>query len=112
LGRRARQLIERDAQSIHVSAGSVWEIAVKAGAGKLRLRDSLDLWMPDIFERYGFVTLDITVAHAVAVAALPRHHPDPFDRLLIAQAQLEDLTIVTSDTAFADYDVKLVDARA
>ena len=112
LGRRARQLIERDAQSIHISAGSIWEIAVKAGAGKLRLRDPLDLWMPDIFERYGFVTLDITVAHAVAVAALPRHHPDPFDRLLIAQARLEDLTIVTSDTAFEDYDVKLLDARA
>jgi PIN domain nuclease of toxin-antitoxin system len=50
--------------------------------------------------------------HAVAVAGLPYHHDDPFDRLLIVQAQLENLTIVTSDSAFEDYDVRLLDARA
>jgi PIN domain nuclease of toxin-antitoxin system len=56
--------------------------------------------------------LSVTVEHAVAVAALPDHHHDPFDRLLIAQGRLEGLTIVTSDTAFDDYDVRVLDARA
>ena len=68
--------------------------------------------MPDPLEAHGCATLSITVAHAVGVAALPHHHPDPFDRLLIAQAQLEQLTIVTADSAFADDDVSVLDARA
>ena len=60
----------------------------------------------------GFEALHVTMAHAIAVAALPAHDADPFDRLLIVQAQLEDLTIATSDAAFDGYDVKVLDARA
>jgi PIN domain nuclease of toxin-antitoxin system len=56
--------------------------------------------------------LSVTTDHAIAMATLPDHHADPFDRMLIVQAQLEDLTIVTSDAAFEDYDVRLLDARA
>jgi PIN domain nuclease of toxin-antitoxin system len=63
-------------------------------------------------ESSGFDVLPITVAHAVAVADLPDHHADPFDRLLIAQARMEGLTIVTADQAFDAYDVALLDARA
>ena len=59
----------------------------------------------------GFRTLHLTVQHAIAAAVLPDHHADPFDRLLIAQARLENLTIVTSDLAFEAYDVKILDAR-
>lgn len=68
--------------------------------------------MPDELERDGSVLLSVTVGHAVAVASLPDHHDDPFDRLLIAQARVEGLTILTSDAAFDDYGVPLLDARA
>ena len=63
-------------------------------------------------EREGFLMLSVGVPHAVAVASLPDHHQDPFDRLLIAQARLEGLTIVTADAAFDDYQVQVLDARA
>jgi PIN domain nuclease of toxin-antitoxin system len=112
LGRRARHVIATGDNTASVSAASVWEIAIKCRSGKLRLRDPLDAWIPVELERTGFAMLPVTVAHAVAVATLPDHHGDPFDRLLIAQAQLEGLTIVTSDTAFDDYDVRVLDARA
>jgi PIN domain nuclease of toxin-antitoxin system len=111
LGRRARRAIEVEADAVWVSAASVWEIAIKSRSGKLRLRDPLAAWMPEVLEQRGFEALDVTIAHAIAVASLPVHHADPFDRLLIAQARMEGLTIVTSDTAFADYEVTRLDAR-
>jgi len=104
LGRRARRAIETEAITVRVSAASAWEIAIKARAGRLKLTDRL--------EREGFLMLSVAVEHAVAVALLPDHHQDPFDRLLIAQARVEGLTIVTSDVAFDDYDVNVLDARA
>lgn len=112
LGRRAHRTIEAEANVVWVSSATVWEIAIKSRGGKLRLRDPLAAWMPEALEQRGFKPLNVTITHAIAVASLPAHHTDPFDRLLIAQAQLEDLTIVTSDSAFEDYDVKLLDARA
>ena len=112
LGRRARQAIEAEAGTVAVSAASIWEIAIKSGVGRLKLKDLLETWVPDRLEQHGFVMLNVTPAHAVGVATLPHHHADPFDRLLIAQAQLEHLTIVTSDAVFDDYDVPLLDARA
>ena len=112
LGARARRAIERDAATVRISAASAWEIAIKSRSGRLALRSPLHQWMPGELERNGFVMLAVTVGHAVAVASLPDHHDDPFDRLLIAQAQQEGLTIVTSDAAFDDYDVPLFDARA
>lgn len=112
LGSRARVTIAKNAAAVRVSAATAWEIAIKVRAGRLRLADPLHVWMPAALERSGFGTLNVTIVHAVTVANLPDHHADPFDRLLIAQAQIEDLTIVTADTAFDDYDVKVLDARA
>ena len=112
LGRRARQAIESDATTVFVSAASIWEMAIKVGLGKLRLKDPLDEWVPEALERHGFKMLSVSVAHAAAVASLPLHHADPFDRMLIAQARTEQLVIVTSDTAFDDYGVNALDARA
>jgi PIN domain nuclease of toxin-antitoxin system len=111
LGPRARRAIEREAVSVRVSAVSAWELAIKSRAGRLALTDPLHTWMPAALERDGFVLLNVTVDHAVAVASLPDHHDDPFDRLLIAQARSEGLTILTSDAGFDDYDVPLLDAR-
>ncbi len=87
-------------------------MAIKTRGGRLRLREPFEVWLPKAIAGSGFGMLSVTIDHAIAVASLPDHHADPFDRLLIAQAQLEDLTIVTSDAAFEDYDVKLLDARA
>ncbi len=71
-----------------------------------------DRWVESALASSGFDVLSITVAHAVAVADLPDHHADPFDRLLIVQAQMEGLTIVTADEAFQAYDVTVMDALA
>jgi len=68
--------------------------------------------MPDRLKHDGFVMLSVTVEHAVAVLALPDHLHDPFDRMLVAQGLLEGLTIVTSDAAFDDYEVRVLDARS
>jgi Uncharacterized protein conserved in bacteria len=112
LGARARTTIEQHAATVRVSAATAWEIAIKSRGGRLRLREPLHVWMPAALESSGFGMLHVTIDHAIAVANLPDHHGDPFDRLLIAQARMEGLTIVTSDAAFEDYDVKLLDARA
>jgi PIN domain nuclease of toxin-antitoxin system len=88
----------------------IWDQASAALYGRLRC-EPLHTWMPDELERNGFLMLSVTVEHALAVAALPTHHDDPFDRLLIAQARVERLTVVTSDTVFDQYDVGVLDAR-
>jgi PIN domain nuclease of toxin-antitoxin system len=111
LGPRARAAIARQATAVRVSAASAWEIAIKSHTGRLTLREPLQAWIAAAIDDSGFDVLDVTLDHAVHAAGLPHHHPDPFDRMLIAQAQLEHLTIVTSDTAFDAYDVAVLDAR-
>lgn len=111
LGAKARAAISKDAASVHISAASAWEIAIKTQSGRLTLRDPLEIWLDAAMQDSGFDALPVTIRHAIAVSGLPPHHGDPFDRLLIAQAQLEYLTIVTSDTVFDAYDVRLLDAR-
>jgi PIN domain nuclease of toxin-antitoxin system len=102
----ARAAIEDVANEVVVSAASVWEAAIKLSQGKLSLPGDLAWGLA----RSGFLTLPISVAHALAAGALPRHHGDPFDRMLIAQAQVEGLTIVTRDRRFAAYDVAVLPA--
>lgn len=87
-----------------VSTASLWEIAIKAALGKLDVPDDF----PAQVEQLGFHPLSVTADHAWLVRRLPHHHRDPFDRLLIAQAQIERLPIVTADTAFDAYDVAVV----
>jgi PIN domain nuclease of toxin-antitoxin system len=102
----ARTAIEDSRNEVLVSAVSAWEATIKATAGRLSLPGDL----ADGLEESRFAVLDVTIAHGLAAGALPRHHGDPFDRMLIAQAQLEGLTIVTSDAHFAAYDVALLPA--
>lgn len=109
LGRRARTLIKR-ASDVRVSAASVWEMAIKRSLGKLAFDSPLDLAAE--IERDGFAELPISMAHAEAILTLPLVHRDPFDRMLIAQAQTEGLAIVTADDALAAYDVPIIDARS
>lgn len=92
----------RDADTVYVSAVTAWEIAIKSALGKIEARGTVAEAIAD----YGFSALPITVEHAEAVRALPTHHRDPFDRLLIVQSQHEALTLVTRDPAFAAYGVR------
>ena len=110
LGRKAAALITSPASEIWVSAATIWEIANKAAIGRLRLRRLPSSLLPRELERNDFRPLAISVEHALAAAGLPRHHEDPFDRMLIAQAQIEDLKVMTADRRFESYDVELVDA--
>jgi len=105
LAAAARQAVADPSSVVHVSAATVWELSIKASLGKLRL-EGADLL--EEVEANDFVELPITARHAAAAASLPRHHGDPFDRMLIAQAQAEGLTIVTRDAVFRDYGVALL----
>lgn len=92
------------ADEVYVSAASAWEIAIKAALGKIVVRASL----AEAIKDYGFRALPITLEHGDEVRALPPHHRDPFDRMLVAQARLEGLTLVSRDPAFAAYGVSVV----
>ncbi len=105
LSKAARDAITRPDALVHVSAASVWEAGIKAALGRLDL-NGVDL--ADEIEPNGFTELAISARHAAHAAALPRHHDDPFDRLLVAQADLDDLTLVTADTPLKRYDVDLL----
>ncbi len=103
LPKRVSSQIQRAGQ-VYVSAATAWEIAIKSALGKLGGRMDLAA----IVEQSGFTQLPITFEHARLVRDLPRHHADPFDRILIAQAIAEDLALVSRDEALSAYDLKLV----
>ncbi len=86
------------------SAASIWEIAIKRAQGKLDAPSDL----LDTMEQRGFLELPVLSRHAVVAGALPPHHRDPFDRMIVAQAQSEGLTIVSNDTRVAAYDVPVL----
>ena len=103
---QAREAIADPANLVAVSAASAWEISIKKALGKLAAPDDLEQQV----QTGGFVPLPISIAHGIAAGQLPRHHEDPFDRMLIAQAVAEGLTIVTRDKRFDDYGVALLAA--
>jgi PIN domain nuclease of toxin-antitoxin system len=104
LSQRSREAIERPDAGMLVSAVNVWEIAIKRAIGKLPAPRNLI----ELIERAGAELLSITVEHAHATARLPLHHRDPFDRLLVAQAQIEGCALVTRDAAIAAYGVPVI----
>lgn len=89
-----------DAAEVYVSAASIWEITIKAALGKI---DADSLRMVDAIADSGFLELPVTALHAAGVGALPLHHGDPFDRLLVAQALAEPLRLVTADAMLEQY---------
>ena len=100
------QVAIREAEEVFVSSASAWEIAIKAGLGRLRPTRRLR----DAVAESGFTELPVSFAHAERIGQLPNHHRDPFDRLLIAQALEEGLTVVTRDPAFVGYGVPVIPA--
>jgi PIN domain nuclease of toxin-antitoxin system len=108
LSSAARVVLQDRANGVFVSIASIWEIAIKVGVGRLRMPAELRAFLADQVARTGFSLLPIAFEHVVAVHALPQHHRDPFDRLLIAQCRQEKLSLVSRDGKFAPYDVELV----
>ena len=103
-----RERLTDPANDVFVSAVSTWEIAIKVSIGKLALPGACREYVLERIEQAGLLSLPITPEHTLGVASLPTHHLDPFDRLLVAQAQAELLTIVTSDRALAKYGVDTI----
>jgi PIN domain nuclease of toxin-antitoxin system len=106
LGAAARAEIADSDNAVLVSAATAWEIATKRALGRLEAPGDIASWIED----GGFAALPISVEHAARSAELPPHHRDPFDRLLIAQAEIEGLTLVTSDAEIAKYGVAVLDS--
>jgi PIN domain nuclease of toxin-antitoxin system len=92
------------ADVVFVSAATAWEAAIKIALGRLRIPDTIEAGVVDS----GFARLPIGFSHAEAAARLPPHHADPFDRMLVAQAQIEGLTLVTHDRRLGRYEVELL----
>ena len=101
----SRRLLRDPANELFLSAASAWEIAIKFAAGKLRLPQPPAAFIAQRLSEDQAVALPILHAHALRAGELPPHHRDPFDRLLIAQAQIEGLTVLTADREFGKYDV-------
>jgi PIN domain nuclease of toxin-antitoxin system len=106
VGSAAADAMRAPRNEVYVSVASIWEAEIKAATGKLRLDADLQAEPAE----HGFALLDINARHAVAAARLPLHHRDPFDRMLVAQAQLEGLTLVTRDPVFDRYPVAVLRA--
>jgi PIN domain nuclease of toxin-antitoxin system len=108
LSQKTRELVEDSANQLLLSAASAWEIAIKYRLGRLPLPVAPTVYVPDRMRRSGTTPLPVEHAHALRAAELPDHHKDPFDRVLIAQAQLLDMPIITVDEHIAAYDVRVI----
>ena len=107
LGSLTKSTISRGNNVVYVSAVTPWEISIKRSLGKLQFDADID----EAMEKNRFFPLPITHAHAEQAGELPGHHRDPFDRMLIAQSQMEGLILVSSDTVFSQYGIRLINAR-
>ena len=110
LGPHRRAAIADPANEVWVSSISLAELAIKVSIGKLTMPTSGSIPFPEIAERLGCVNLPFLPEHAERMRTLPLHHRDPFDRMIIAQALVEDLVVMTTDRQFAAYGVRLVEA--
>ena len=107
LSKSRRQIIANPQNEIFVSIASLWEMAIKISLGKLTLAKSL----ADVIKQIGVEDIEllpISPEHTLQVSTLPFHHRDPFDRIIIAQSQIENLAVMTDDKDFADYGVKIL----
>jgi len=105
---RVRDLLSDGGNDIAFSMASAWEIAIKVGVGRLTLPDVIERYLPDRLRLHGFELLPIELEHSFRAGGLPRIHGDPFDRMLVAQAQLEAMPILTADPAIGRYDVETI----
>lgn len=108
LSAAVKEIVQSAGSEIFLSAASAWEIAIKVGRRRLELPEPVDSYIPARVAEYRFKALPIGLEHALRVATLPHLHGDPFDRLLVAQAQIEGLPIITLDPVIGQYDVETI----
>jgi len=108
LPRNVRDIISDGTNELYFSAAGCWEIAIKAGLGRITLPEKPDVFISDQLSLNGIGSLPVQSSHALHVFNLPPLHRDPFDRVLVSQAQLENMPIITSDPLIALYQVKLI----
>lgn len=108
LSKKARRALANPNNECFLSLVSCWEMAIKLSFGKLKLAGVIERFVPDQLAANGFRQLEMDFRHVARVAAMPFHHHDPFDRLLVAQAKEEKLAIVSADAVFQKYDVKRI----
>lgn len=108
LSTAARGFLSDGRNEIYFSAASAWEIAIKYAKGRLELPAAPDIYVAERLARHRFTPLPIQLSHALHVHQLPDIHPDPFDRLLIVQSQLENMPLLTGDPLIAQYAVQIV----
>ena len=108
LSPRAKSVIENPETESVISIVSLWEIAIKMNLGKLDLGAPFDTLFPAQLEFNGFLQLSVNIEHLYVLEQLPKHHRDPFDRLLIAQAQVDELTLVSRNPHFCAYGLPLL----
>lgn len=111
LGSSAKRAMVRPGVTLWISAVVVWEVAIKMSIQRLKLGRAPEDFFPLLLNQ-GFRALPISVEHALAIRRLPLHHNDPFDRMLVAQAQCEGLTLLTADSKIAAYQVRMLDAAS
>ncbi len=108
LSRSATEVLADPGHELLLSPASYWEIAIKVSLGKYRLADPLADFIEEAIRLYGLTVLPVTAKHAEAIVNLPHHHKDSFDRMLIAQAMVENIGLVSSDKAIDAYSVKRI----
>jgi PIN domain nuclease of toxin-antitoxin system len=106
----ARRAIQEAENEVFVSAAVAWEIAIKYALGRITLPLKPESWVPSRIAALGFKSLPISQNHALAVLSLPNHHNDPFDRIMVAQAQIEGLALVSRDERIRKYPVRTLRA--
>ena len=108
LSPQVRAFMEDRRNRLFLSIASVWEMQIKAQVGKLSFQNSLPEVIREQQEQNGIEILPVTLAHVYALSELPSHHRDPFDRIIIAQARVENLIVLSADETFSQYSVQLL----
>jgi PIN domain nuclease of toxin-antitoxin system len=108
LNSRAKELLSSKASELYLSSATVWEIAIKFALGSLKLNSEPEVFITEAVREMNMQALQIAHTHAIEAGRLPKHHRDPFDRMLIAQAQTEGLVLLTADRVFQKYRVELI----
>jgi len=105
---QARAAIEDSGNDVFISAAVSWEITLKHALGKLALPSAPSVYIPSRLQHFGFKELPISIGHTLAVSNLPAHHADPFDRILVAQAHVDGLTLVSVDEQIRKYPITVL----
>lgn len=108
LNRQAVEVLEDAMTELFLSAASSWEISIKSALGNLKLPEAASTYVPKRLTSQGIRSLPISHIHALAAGELPRHHRDPFDRMLVAQARNERMVLMTADPSFKKYGIELL----